>query len=288
MQYFVNGLKIVLKRWPVLAVMYLGLVLPAFGLALQPVWLLRELADRSVIGDIAAGIPDWLVFDVLGFLARAQLADGPIPENLIAGLRALTWTGLLLPLVGGLVSAFLYGGVLRAYITPELPGWGAFLSGCWRWFGCFLFLGFFQTIIFVPGFAFLGVLVLLAFTRVGAWAGVLALAFCGIAFVIWVIFFEVARVQAVVIKTRNPFRAFVRAARLMAYQARKIAGFYALALGALIGVHALFRLGILPHIPLDLLLPALVVQQAFVLLRLFMRAGRLAGLVELAKSSEIV
>ncbi len=138
-----------------------------------------------MIGDIAAGIPDWLVFDVLGFLARAQLQTAHPRESVcrVEGLpgRDCTFRWSVAR------SALLYG-VFSAPTKPPIPGWGVLIWAL-AWFGCFQTWDFFQTINFVLG-SLSRRTGLLAFTRVGAWAGVLALAFCGIAFVIWVNFFE--------------------------------------------------------------------------------------------------
>jgi hypothetical protein len=148
-------------------------------------------------------------------------------------------------------------------------------------------MGFLQAVLFMLGLAILVPLVLLAFARLGPWAGGVALVVLLLVFILGVILLEITRVQAVSIGTRNPFRAFARAAGLIAQQGMKVASFYALAFAALLGLHALFRLAILPLTPAEVLLPALLAQQAFLLLRLFARAGRLAGLVKLAQASEL-
>jgi hypothetical protein len=271
-----------MKRWGILLALYLGALLPALLLAAQPAGLLWDLANRPLINDIASGMPTWLMVDTLGLLLRGQMSGSLVPPGLIDGLRSLTWGILFLPLVGGVVSAFLYGGMLRAYREAAVPlGWRAFFGGCWRWFGCFLALGMLQAIFFSLGALILVLLALLAAARLGLWIGALALVILLSLWGIWVAFFEITRFQAIAANTRNPFRAIQCGVVFIFRHPGQVTLFYTLALLVLLGLHGLFRLVLLPLIPPAAVFPALFIQQVYIFLRLLARAARLAGLMEL-------
>ena len=61
----------------------------------------------------------------------------------------------------------------------------------------------------------------------------------------------------------------------------------AITIVVLLGLHGLYRLVVLPIIPEAVVVPALLAQQSFILLRLLARAGRLSGLVDLTRSYEL-
>ncbi|MBE0698115.1 MAG: hypothetical protein IH586_14435, partial [Anaerolineaceae bacterium] len=182
----------------------------------------------------------------------------------------------------GVVSAFLYGGVLRVYSEAAAPlSWRVFFGGCWRWFGCFLALGLLQAIIFSLGVLILVPLALFVSSQLGVWVGALALLALLFLWGVWVAFFEITRTQAIAANTRNPFRALKCALGFFFRHSGSLIAFYILALLVLLGLHGLFRLVLLPLVPLAAVLPALLIQQAFILLRLLVRAARLAGLMDL-------
>jgi hypothetical protein len=191
---------------------------------------------------------------------------------------------LALPVLGGIVSAFLYGGVLLTYHqSPQPFGWKRFFAASWHWFGVFLLLAFFQALLFLlivlpPALLLFGLL-----SGAGAWGPWLALPLVLGLLGVWVVIFELARVQVVAQNTRNPFRALARGFSILFRFPASLLGFYALALVGLLLVHGLFRFGLLPLTPLALFPLALIVQQAFILARLFIRAVRLAGLMALVK-----
>lgn len=274
-----NGLRIAGRRWQVLLALYLGTLLPALALSAWPGSLLWGLARRTVIGDIAAGFPTWLGFDALGMLAQAGLAGSDLPQGVLAGLGSLTWAALLLPLAGGVISAFLYGGALFIYRAGAEPfRWRAFFSACWRWWGCYLLLGLVQAVLFLLGLFVLVTLAVWAVMSLGGWGVALALPVLLAALSGWVVFFEVARVKAVVTVTRNPFRAAVFGVKFLTRHPGQLLLFYGLAFMALTVLHGLYRWGILLLVPPTAVLPALAAQQSFIFLRLLARAARLAGL----------
>jgi hypothetical protein len=91
-------------------------------------------------------------------------------------------------------------------------------------------------------------------------------------------------VVAVVEGTQNVFQAFAGALRFVFRHALPVAGLYGLALLLLGTLHVLFRQGLMPRLPLDWWLLVLLVQQLFILARLWARLVRLAGGVALYQS----
>lgn len=275
------GARRVAQYWPALLLMQLGTLLSAGLLALVPALNLFDLAHRPVIAEMAAGVRAWKLVDLFGMLNSTQTggASSSAPMELMILLLAFA----AMPLVGGFVSAFLYGGVLLTYQEAR-PAFrlGRFLWGCWHWFGAYLALGLIQALVFFGLYLPLSSLVIflvgLGPAGVAAAAGgLLLLAW------LWLMVFELARVRLVLNNTRNPFRGIGRAFGDLFHRPLPLLAFYAAALLLLLGVQAVFRLVINPNAPLDVLVVALVVQQGFILSRLFCRALRLAGLTLLLK-----
>ena len=98
---------------------------------------------------------------------------------------------------------------------------------------------------------------------------------------VWLALFELARAGAVVAGERHVGRALGGALRVLRRRPWPVMLFFGLALGVLGLSHALFRWGLTPVLPLDWWLLVLVVQQAFVVLRLALRLWRLGGEVAL-------
>jgi hypothetical protein len=287
-----SGLRRALRCWQVLLALWLGALLAALPAVLAPAGRLLALAERPVMAEIAGGLEAWQVLDAYALLLSGQAA--PVvgrdeaaaalatPPALLAGLAGLAWGALLVPLLGGVVSAFLYGGALRAYCEAPAPfRLGRFLAGCWRWFGAFLLLGFLQAGLFVAGLLPLALLALGLGARLGPAGSLLAGLFVALLLAAWLLVFETARVQTVASGRRNPFRGLARAFSALFRRPGTLLAFYSLALLGLLALHALYRLVLLPLAPQDSLLPALLVQQSFIVLRLLARAVRLAGLASI-------
>lgn len=278
-----EGTRRVLVRWPALLFMLLGTLVAAGLLALIPALNLFSVAHTALIDELAAGVRAGQLVDLVQRIAESQTNPSDSPFN---GPVALVLLGFaLMPLVGGVVSAFLYGGVLLSYKEAgpsQAQGFrlGRFLWGCGRWFLSFLALGIIQAVLFLLLFVplvFLAVF-LGRFGTVGIAAGaalVVLFALLGL------MVFELARVRLVLNDSRNLFRALGQAFVDLFRRPLTLLGFYAAALLLLLGVQALFRLVINPNAPLDVLPLALLVQQGFLLVRLFCRALRLAGLMSL-------
>ena len=293
------GLRLGLHYWPVLLALWVGTLLAALPAALVPAGQLMALADQPVMVQIADGLDTWQVLDVYGLLlgglaaplaGRESAVPAPrISTELAAGLAGLAWAGLLVPLLGGMISAFLSGGMLLVYREAPAPfQFKRFLAGCWRWFGAFLLLGFLQA-----GLLLVGLLpaILLAFglgARAGLWGMLPAGLLAALGLAAWLILFETASARMAASGRRNPFVGLRKALAFFRHRPRALLSLYALALFGLLALHALYRLLLLPLAPAELFVPAVLVQQSFILLRLFARAARLAGLVKItAQSSPI-
>ncbi len=288
----VAGLRRALHYWPVLLALWLGTLLAALPPALAPARQMMALADRPVMAQIADGLDAWQVLDAYGLLLGGQAAAltgwenaGPIaeiPPALPAGLAGLAWAVLLVPLLGGGISAFLYGGALLTYReAPEPFKLTRFLSGCWNWFGAFLLLGFLQAGLFLVGLLPAGLLALGLGARAGLWGSLLTGLLAALGLAAWLILFETARARMVTSNQRNPFSGLRQALAQLWRSPGTLLSFYALALLGLLALHAIYRLVLLPLLPLDQVLPALLLQQSFIFLRLLARAARLGGLMEM-------
>lgn len=295
----VAGLRLGLHYWQVLLALWVGTLLAALPAAFVPARQLMTLADQPVMTQIADGLDTWQVLDVYGLLLgglaaplagreSAVSAPGASP-GLTAGLSGLAWAWLLVPLSGGMISAFLYGGMLLVYREAPAPfRVKRFLAGCWHWFGAFLLLGFLQAGLLLVGLLPVILLVFGLGARAGLWGILPAGLLTALGLATWLILFETASTRMGTSGRRNPFVGLRQALAFFRQHPGTLLSFYALALFGLLALHALYRLVLLPLAPLDLVVPAVLVQQSFILLRLFARAARLAGLVKMtAQSSPI-
>lgn len=301
----IQGARRAARLWPVLLLMLLGTLLSAGLLALVPAQALLDLSRRPVIADMAAGIRAWKIVDLFGQIGGMQVGSTSSPASTQFFLLLLGFA--VMPLVGGVVSAFLYGGMLLAYsesaAKDRLAAWRAaagvadetnlaaepqaerlsprrFLWGCWHWFGGYLALALIQALLFF-GVAFLTVTLAVFLFRLGPAGTAGGIALLVVVLVLWLMLFELARVRMVLNGTRNPFRGIGLAFGDLFRRPLALLAFYTAALLVLLAVQVVFRLFINPNVPLELLLLAVLVQQGFILLRLFLTGARLAGLVEL-------
>jgi len=293
---FRTGLSRALRyRW-VLLILFAVNLLSALPLAVLPaLGLAEEFGHRPAIRQAADGVDAWLVPETLTApLSGAALGEGGWPE-LPRRLRQATLLGLLtaaaLPLLAWLPATFLSGGVLLTYTEavrlsahdedPQPFRWRRFLWGCYHWFGAFLLLGV------VQGVASVMVLIpatgaaVAAVAAVGGWLTWVVVPLLALVVVLWLVLFEYARVIAVVGETRNVARAFAETARFVVRRPLAVAGLYGLALLLLGLLHALYRWVLMPLLPLDWWPLVLLVQQVFILARLWARLVRLAGGVAL-------
>jgi hypothetical protein len=291
---FRTGISRMVHHWQALLIVFAVNLLAALLLATLPALsLVPDLGHRPAIRKVADGVDAWLVVETtLSPFTNAVLEQGGPGRESPPGLQqTILWVLLAaatVPLAAWLPAAFLNGGLLRIYAEADQPfRWRRFFRGCWHWWGMFLLLGVVQGIAFlailVPGIA-LGVVAVVAAGGWLAWMVIAGLALVGV-FALALI--ECTRIVAVVEGTRNLLHAFAGAMRFVLRHPLSLAGFYGLAL-LLAGVlHAGYRLGLMPHLPLDQWLLVLVVQQTFILARLATRLVRLAGGVVLIAHSTL-
>lgn len=269
-----RGLALAARRWPVLLALWLAAGLTALPFAMLPGESLLSLMNRPVIAQMADGLDSWQWLDLTS-LMRMQAQAG-LPDDLQQGLLGAGLAALLLLPLGGLFSAFLYGGALISYQESDRPfDLRRFAWGCWHWFAGFSLLAMVQ---FLATLILMGPVVVIGFnlaTSIGAWGWLVAALVAGLLGV-WLVIFEQARVLCVAAGTRNPFRGIGEALTCLLRRPLPWLMIYTLSLLALAAVHFVFRLGLLPAAapfwPL-----VIVVQQGFIALRLFLRAARLAG-----------
>jgi hypothetical protein len=288
-------------RW-VLVILFAANLVSALPLVVLPGLGLVAFGHRPAIRQAADGVDAWLVIEtMLAPLSGAALggegADKlhPWPE-LTRQLQQATLVGLAtaaaLPVLAWLTGAFLSGGLVLTFaeVPQDAPGTGAgsrrfqwrrFLWGCWHWFGAFLLLGAVQGIASSVVFGPLVAAAMGAVAVVGGWSAWVVVPVLVAVGVLWLALMEYTRIVAVVGETRNVVRAFGEAARFVVRNLRAVAGLYGLALVLLGVVHAIYRLGLMPWLPLDWWVLVLVVQQGFVLGRLWARVVRVAGGVAL-------
>ena len=284
---FRTGLSRVARCWQVLLVLFTVNLLTALPLAVLPaLGLAAELGHRPAIRQAADGVDAWLVTETLmSLLSSTALESAGWPE-LMRRLQQATLLGLctaaVLPLLAWLPAAFLSGGALLTYVkAPQSFRWRRFLWGCWHWFGAFLLLGVVQglasTLLFLPVI----VAAMAAVAAVGGWLAWVIVPPLALVAVCWLALVEYTRIVAVAGETRNIFRAFAGAMRLIFRRPLPVAGLYGLALLLLGLLHALYQGGLMSHLPLDWWPLVLLVQQTFILGRLWARLVRLAGGVAL-------
>lgn len=282
-----QAIRIGLRRalaHPGLSAIVFGLnLLSALGLALLPAGVLAQaLGQRSALHAAADGVDMGLVVDALTTsLVDATLATESAAPELARMVPLLLLAGVLvslaLPVVAWLTTAFLSGGIVLTYaeaadgLRPR-----RFLWGCWHWFGSFLLLGLVQAalsaVVILP--IGLGLLTLGMATGRPLW---ITLALLALAIAVFGAVFELARVVAVVQDTRHIIRALASAVRLLVRQAGPLWAVYGLASAALAGLYALHSLAIMPRLPLRSWLLAAAIQQAVILLSIWVRLARLAG-----------
>jgi hypothetical protein len=278
-------------RYPqLLAILFAVSLASALLLATLPALVLASgPAHRPAIRDAADGLDAWLVVEAL--LApvgdAALVGEAPV-EDLSGGIETAILLGLIvivaLPLVAWLPGAFVMGGVLLTLHEAPAPfRWRRFLWGGWHWWGAFLLLGIFQAVAVA---VVLGPLVTAAILVQGPLTWVVV-GTAALVSVLGLALLELTRVVAVTSDTRHLVWAFRQAVRLVRCRLPAAAGLYSLTLGVVALLHAVYRLGLRPLVPLESWLLVLIVQQSFVAVRLVTRLVRLAGGVALAHASPV-
>jgi hypothetical protein len=277
-------------RW-VLLILFAVNLLTALLLAVLPALSLVGPGHRPAIRQAADGVDAWMVIETLmSPLTNAILEESAEPKpspGLQQGILLALLTAALLPLLSWLPASFLTGGLLLTYAeAPQSFGWRRFLWGCWHWWGAFLLLGAVQGIVSFLLFAPLIAIAVGAIAVAGEWLTWVVIPLLALVAVLWLALMECTRVAAVVGETRNVARAFGGAVRFVCRHPLSVAALYGLALLLLALLHALYRCVML-YLPLDWWPLVLVVQQAFILARLWARLARLAGETALYRSGRL-
>jgi hypothetical protein len=287
---FRTGLGQVVKYWQVMVVLYGVALTTGVVVILLPALQLVEPAKLTMIQDAAQGISAWMVQELAGILPNLPGMPVETTQSIpLQELPAVLLFGLggaaAIPLIAWFTGSALAGGMLLIYSEAPNPfHWTRFLWGCWHWWGVFLAVSVFQAVFIL--FMFYAGIMLSQATLDSSWVVInnlaavplfafLLLALSGIAL------FEITRVSAVQVETRNPLKAIRYALVLTVRRPWSLVSFYLLAAIFIAFVHLTFRLGLFPHLPLYFWPVVLLAQQVFVLVRLFVRSQRLAGITAL-------
>jgi len=314
------GLSRVLRYRQVLVILFAVNLLGALALALLPALdLAAGLGHRPAIRQAADGIDVWLVIETLAsWSADETFRQGAVSPGLApaAGVALLAWLsgaflngGVLLTYAEDGRSSNKAGPDPSARISPgprtapqakasvgapgALPSngpnarrfhWRRFLWGCWHWFGAFLLLGAVQAVASVVLFVLLVGGAMGTVAAAGGWLTWVVVPLLMLVAILWLALTECTRIVAVVEGTRNVLRAFGGAMRFVLRHLPSVAGLYGPALLLLGLIHALYRWGVMPCLPLGWWPLVLVVQQATIAARLGARLVRLAGGVALVQA----
>lgn len=279
-----SGLRRLLRHPQALLIGYLANFLTAGLLVLLPLVSLAEPAHRSAIRDAADGIDAWLITEIIESpitYGALQGLENPEPppwfNNLILLGGFLT---LLVPIAAWIPASFLNGGILLTYLEDRF-GWRRFLWGCWHWFGAFFLLNITQGFLATVTFGGLLTALLALSAILGNWINWIGFPLIILLALLWLAIFESTRLLAVREGTRNIFQAFGKAIRFVFSKLLTLFLLYIFSLLSLSLVHAIFRLGLMPILPLSWWPIVLIFTQLFIILRLGIRLARWAGLVAL-------
>jgi hypothetical protein len=275
-------------RWILVVALAVNLI-SALALVALPAGMLAGPPAHRAIRQAADGVDAWMVIEALMSAAGEAALGGnsdAAESRLATGMLLALLTMALLPLLAWPPGAFLSGGALLVYAEAPQPfRWRRFLWGCWRWFGVFLLLDAALGLAFAVVFGLALTFVLTASIAAG-WVAWVALPLLAVAALVWLALAELTHAIAVADGTRNVFRALARAATLLFRRLPAVVGFYGLALLLTLLLHGIFRLGLLPLLPLSWWPLVLVTQQLYIIGRLWARLARLAGGVALYQGKE--
>lgn len=289
---FRNGISRALKYWQSLALAYFGVLLVILLLSVIPALALLGPGHSTAMPEAANGIDAWIIIDILSLTAQTSAPASGSTTAQASAQVARDWSTILvtvlstvglITLASWLAGNYLFGGLLLTYAEAPQPfSLRRFLWGCWHWWASFLVLGILEAI-----------LVLFVLTPIGAVTGYLTTLgrFGWLVFLLFLMLIalflallELARAWMVVNNRRNLFAGLWQAIKSVFHHPLALAGLYSLALLLLLLLHLVFRLGLLPRLPLAWWPLVLLVQQTFIFLRLWARCIRLAGCVALTST----
>jgi hypothetical protein len=277
--------------WQALIALFLVNLLGAGLLALLPALELLGPAQSPAIREAAAGVPTWMAFEILlDPVSSANLASGAtsgvLSPALQSGVLAMLLALVLIPWAAWLPGCLVSGGLLLAFKeAPGAFGWRRFLWGCWHYWGAFLLLGLVQTLltllVCIPIVIIFSVVI-----RLIPMSAILAAPVLLVGLIWWTAIFELGQVCLVAGEKRNIGSALRIGIKTLFHRILPLTGYYVLSLVVLLALHLVFRVGLLPRLPLAFWPLVLIVQQAFICLRLWSHASRLAGDMEFAREAQ--
>ncbi len=301
--------------WQPLLVLFLVNLLGGMLLAAIPALELIGPAHYTAIRDAASGVPTWLATELLfNPVGNLNLQGGENARQLSAmlqsGLLALLLAVGLLPGLAWIPGSLVAGGLILSYLEcpkptapssaedsalsggavnePALSGggghfsWRRFFWGCWHHWGAFLIFGILQTLLTLLVFVPVLLISITVIVAAPVSAVVLVPLFLAL-LVLWSALVELAQVSLVAGGRRRIGGALRDGLRLLFRRLGSLSVYYLVSLLLLLVVHLVFRIGIFPRLPLAFWPLVLLLQQAFIFLRLWLHAGRMAGNVEFVR-----
>jgi hypothetical protein len=105
-------------HWRLVLLLWLASLLTVLPLALLPGSALLSLAERPAIATLSDGLDAWHWLDLLAVIQSTAGTGQPLPAALRQALTGFGLAGALLLPLGGLVTAFCYGGLLFSLKPP--------------------------------------------------------------------------------------------------------------------------------------------------------------------------
>lgn len=284
-----TGCQSATRHWPVLLISYATNLMLGVALAILPgISVLINAGHLTALRQTADGLDAWQVIDIImSPLTDVTLGSIAGVASLTPLLRQATLIGLLtilaVPTIAWITQAFLYGGLLSTFTAlPQPFQLKGFLQACWHWFGTFLVWGLAQaavTLVSVAVVAGLGVGLIALAGRWLTWLVVPSLVLIGL---LWAAVFELTRAAAVTAGTRRIGPAFRNAVRLILGRPLTVALIYGLTFISLVIVRIAYA-QLKPYLPLAWWPLVLVIQQALIVCRLWIRLSRTAGIVAVTR-----
>lgn len=291
LQSFVHGLKRFLRYPQVLFSAYIINLLSVALLIFVPALLLAEPAHYTAIKTAADGIDTWLVTELLmstsTYPALQGLSESLPPAWLQTSMIMILGVLLAAPFFSWIPSSFLAGGALITYVeSPQRFSWRRFFWGGWHWFGAFLLVNLLLGIVTQILLVILLMAMQFVSSAAGGWVNYITVPLFILVMIVWLVILEYTRLFAVSKNTRNIFKAFAEAVRLLFTRPVALLGLYVLSILILFLMHAIFR----PLLVSDIAGVAvlyLIFSQVFILMRLSARLARWAAAVDIQAPAHI-
>ena len=281
---FRHGFSLAARHWPLVFVLLIVNLLSAALLLLIPANTLGDAASFTAIRDAADGTDFWQLLDITQNAAiREQLnLTGADPITAKLGSTVLGIVGLL-PIVAMVPAAFLKGGIYQTlHQSNQTHKDYTFSRAGWRWFGSFLLLACINLLVFSVVIIIASVLSAAVTGTSFVWVGILTV---GLLLFFWWQVSELAGAFLIVYNRKNPFWGWLKAIGFVLEKFGRITAFYLLTLITILAVHYLFRFIIHPLIPLTSSLILLLINQLFIITRLWLKVARLGSITTMINAT---